>query len=127
MNVEGEVAIAELEPVRCADFAELVERVPAFAGEPPSAFTVAESSECVEERVVVGTDGEAMQLKVVARVGDDAQFTAQECAVEAVAKLCAADPASEECNAPTHAVRPGSTSRPKASAHSAWLRPTLCR
>ena len=125
--MEGEVAIAELEPVRCADLAELVERVPALTGEPPSAFAVAESSECVEECVVVGADGEAMQLKVVARIGDDAQFTVREGAVEAVAKLCAADPASEECNAPTHAVRPGSTSRPKASAHSTWFRPTLCR
>ena len=89
MDMEGEVAIAELEPVRCADLAELVERVPALASESPSAFTVAESRECVEERVVVGADGEAMQLKVVARVGDDAQFTVRECAVEAVAKLCA--------------------------------------
>jgi hypothetical protein len=36
-----------------------------------------------------------MQLKVITGVGDDAQLAVRECAVEAVCKLCAADPAGE--------------------------------
>jgi hypothetical protein len=75
MDVEGEVAITEFEPVRCADLAELVERVPALASEPPSAFTVAESGERIEQRVVIWADRKPMQLKIITRVSDDAQFT----------------------------------------------------
>ena len=72
MNVQGEIAIAELEPVGCADLAELVERVPTFARESPSAFAIAETGEGVEERVVIWADRKPMQLKVITRVSNDA-------------------------------------------------------
>ena len=38
---------------------------------------------------MIWADGEAMQFKVISRVGDDAQLTLRECAVETVGKLCA--------------------------------------
>ena len=118
MDVERQVTIAEPEPVRRPNLAELFECVPALASEPPAALAIAESGEGVEERVVIWANGEAMQFKVISRVGDDAQLTLRECTVETVGKLCAANPTSKECNTRAHAVRPGSTSRPKASAHS---------
>jgi hypothetical protein len=43
---------------------------------------------------VIWADGEAMQFKVISRVGDDAQRTLWECAVETVGKLCATNSTS---------------------------------
>jgi hypothetical protein len=94
VDVERQVTIAEPEPVRRPNLAELFECVPGFASEPPAALAIAESGEGVEERVVIWADGEAMQLKVISRVGDDAQLTVRECAVETVGKLCATNSTS---------------------------------
>ena len=127
MNVQCKVAITQAEPVGCADLAELLEGVPGLTGKPPAAFAVAQVGEGIEQGVVVWADREPMQLKVVAWVRDDREVAGGECGSQAVGELRSADTAGKESDAWTHAVREGSTSRPKAAAHSAWLRPTLCR
>ena len=127
MNVQCKVTIAEPEPVGCADLAELLEGVPGFSRETPAALAVAKISEGIEQGVVVWADGETVQLKIVAWVRNDREVTSRECRSEAVGEFRSADTAGKESDAWTHAVREGSTSRPKAAAHSAWLRPTLCR
>ena len=127
MNVQCKVAIAEPEPVGCADLAELLEGVPGFSRETPAALAVAKISEGIEQGVVVWADGETVQLKIVAWVRDDREVTSRECGTQAVGELRPANAPCEECDARAHAFSAGSTSRPKAAAHSVWLRPTLCR
>ena len=127
MNMQCQIAIAEAEPIGRSDLAELFKGVPGLTGETPAAFTVTEVSECVEKSVVVWADGEPVQLKVVSRVRNDGEVSRGERSAKAVGELRSADTAGKESDAWAHAVREGSTSRPKAAAHSAWLRPTLCR
>jgi hypothetical protein len=76
---------------------------------------------------VVWADGETVQLKIVAWVRNDREVTSRECGTQAVGEFRSADAAGKESDARTHAFSAGSTSRPKAAAHSVWLRPTLCR
>ena len=94
MDVERQVAIAEPEPVGRPNLAKLFKCVPALASEPPAALAITKSGEGVEEGVVIWPDGEAMQFKVISRVGDDAQLTLRECTVETVGKLCATNSTS---------------------------------
>ena len=125
--MQGKVAIAESEPVGRADLAELLKGVPGFASETPAALTVTEVGEGIEEGVVVWADGEPVQLEVVTRVRDDREVTSGECRAETMGELRPTNAPCEECDAGAHAVSAGSTSRPKAAAHSVWFRPTLCR
>ena len=68
---------------------------------------------------MVWADGEAVQLEVVTWVRNNREISCGECRAQAVGKLRAANATCEKCDAWAHAVRAGSTSRPKAAAHSA--------
>jgi hypothetical protein len=87
MNVQGEVAITESEPVGCTNLAELLKGIPRLTGETPAALTVTEVSECIEKGVVVWADGEPVQLEVVTRVRDDGEVSRGERSAKAVGEL----------------------------------------
>jgi len=95
VDVDRQIAVAELEPVGCPDLAELVERTPTLSGQPPAAFAVADPCEGVHEGVVIRADREAVQFEVVARIGDDGKFAARERAIETVGELRTADASGE--------------------------------
>ena len=126
-----ELAIAEAEPGLLSERAQARHGGPGLVAQPPAALAVPEPCEGVEEGVVVGADGESVQLEIVADVGHDGELAGPEGAAESVGELRSADAASEQhdpwANRVVHAVRRGSTSAPNAFAHSTWLRPTLCR
>src|SRR5947208_6520496 len=68
--MEAKVPVAELEPGLATETLNRVARVPGLVGAAPAALLVAGAGERVEQRVEVRRDVQALDLEVVADVGN---------------------------------------------------------
>ena len=73
-EVETDVAVAEPEPVLASPRRGRLERVPRLVGAAPTALSVDQPGERVEQAVEVGRDVEPEDLDVVADVSDDGEL-----------------------------------------------------
>ena len=76
LDVGRQVGVADGEPARLAVALEHGVGGHRVAADAPAAFGVDQAAERVEQRVDVGRDVEAVQLEVVADVGDDGELDA---------------------------------------------------
>ena len=134
-HVGRQVTVAQPEPRRLAVALQHRRRGIGLPGESPALDRIGQAGQGVHDGVEVGHHRQPVELQVVARVDDDRQVTRREHLLQAVGQLGPADPAGQSDDRHAsgdrrragQACRAGRTSRPKASIHSAWLRPTLCR
>ena len=73
-HVRGQIAVAELEPVRRAEPAQRIHEIPGFAGEAPASLRIVQVGDGVENGIDVGRDMQAEMHEIVGRVDDDGQF-----------------------------------------------------
>ena len=71
MNVRGQVAIAEIEPVDAAEHREPLQRVKGLAAEAPAFRRIDDAGERVSHDVEVGRNFQAVKSDVVAGVDDE--------------------------------------------------------
>ena len=106
MHVEGEVAVAELEPGRLAEPRELPGGRPRLAFEAPPTLPVGQARQRVQDGVVVRADPEAVEVLVVAGVDDHGQVAGRDDELEPERQLGPADAAGERDDPRTASVRP---------------------
>ena len=94
-EMEGEVLVAESEPIFAAEALGLGEHVPGFVGAAPAGLGVVDGGQAVEDGVDVGADGEAPVLEVVAGVDDDGQVAGGQRCLQAGREFGPADTAGE--------------------------------
>ena len=94
-EMEGEVLVAEAEPVLAAEAFHFGEDGPGFAGAAPAGVGVVDAGEAVEDGVDVGADGEAPVFEVVAGVDDDGERGGGQCCLQAGREFGPADTAGE--------------------------------
>src|SRR5262249_10225051 len=105
-EVQAEIAVAELEPVRAVEQRHGLEGVPRLAGATPTAPLVCDAGQRVEHAVEVGRHAEAEELEVVADIHDGSHALAAERLDERANELRAAEAAAqrEDLHARTSSV-----------------------
>src|SRR5579864_8884655 len=74
MNVRGQVAIAEIEPVGSPEHDQSLQRMKGFAAVPPALRGIDEAGQRVRDNVQVRRDLQPVERDVVPGVDDDGQF-----------------------------------------------------
>ena len=96
MDVRGQIAVAEIEPVGAAEDGQALQHMKCFVREIPSLLRIDDSSQRVGDDVEVGRDFQAVQHDVVAGVYDRRSVRSDpEHVVEAEQKFGGADAAGQ--------------------------------
>ena len=70
IHMRRQIAIADLEPRFRAQALQRTERFKRVAGHAPARLCICQSAQCVRHRIEIGADGQAVPLKIIARVDD---------------------------------------------------------
>src|SRR6266567_4034373 len=95
LDMQGEITIAEAEPVLAAQRADGLHERPGLVPAAPPGDGIVEAGQHVGQRIDIGRDAEAEMLEIVARVGDNQQFVRRQHAAQAKRQLGAADTARQ--------------------------------
>ena len=89
----SQVLVANLEPVRTAQLADVYQRLECFCLPAPAGGGVCQPGECIANGIHIGGNGKAKIFKIVARIDYDGQITWGQDLGESIDELCAANTA----------------------------------
>ncbi len=87
MDVGGEVAVAEVEPIGAAEVGQALERVKCFSAKTPAFGRIHNPGEGVGDDVQVRRDFQSVKNDVIAGVNDDGQVSRVHDFIETEEKL----------------------------------------
>lgn len=104
-----QILIAQMEPVGSTEFYSIIDDVPRFIDPAPTCFWICQPSQCVTNRIQVGTDIQTIMFKVIAGIDNDREIFRREDLGKSVGKLGATDSTCKGYNFQFLLLQPPST------------------
>ena len=95
MQVQGDVAIAELKPGVEPERLPLSLHLPRLVRASPSLLHVRNARERIQHRIEIRTNGQAPMLEVIAGIDDDVERARRETLLQTIGELRPADPSAK--------------------------------